>query len=93
MQSLPYAVVSRVPFQAMAGCGARQRNAPTGGAANGMPFQLMTPWSMAPLILPVSMTTTGAAAVALEATNADTSIAAAAVRPLRLIWNCIEVIS
>jgi hypothetical protein len=48
---------------------------------------------VAPLILPVSMTTTGPAAVALEATKADASIAAAAVRPLRLIWNCIEGIS
>src|SRR5438094_2643773 len=37
-------IASRVPFQGSGGSGARQRSAPTGGLANGMPSQAWPPW-------------------------------------------------
>src|ERR1035438_8238442 len=42
MQRAPYPVAWRTPVQAAAGCGAFQRNGPTGGAAYGMPLKVRT---------------------------------------------------
>jgi hypothetical protein len=70
MQSELYWVAVRTPVQFAAGCGARQRNGPTGGAANGTPFQLAIPSSTAPLSAPFATLTTGAAACALAAIGA-----------------------
>src|SRR3954467_3845453 len=67
MQSWPYSVAWRTPLHDAAGCGARQRSGPTGGAAKGMPFQLAPPPPTAPASLPVSMTATGPACVAAMA--------------------------
>src|ERR1035441_9612169 len=42
MQRAPYPVAWRTPVQPAAGCGAFQRNGPTGGAAYGMPLKVRT---------------------------------------------------
>ena len=63
MQSLRYALASRVPVHFAAGCGARQRSGPTGGAAKGIPFQLSTPSAVLPWSLPVSTVTSWACAL------------------------------
>src|SRR5471030_3048890 len=54
MQSGPYSLAERTPCHAVAGCGARQRKSPTGGAANGMPLNAMTPSCTLPRTTPVS---------------------------------------
>ena len=46
MQRLPNALPARTPSQFAAGCGARQRLAPTGGAAYGIPLNARTPLLM-----------------------------------------------
>src|SRR5258706_12122754 len=52
-QGAPYAVASRTPAHAVTGIGSRQRNAPTGGAAYGMPLNTAPPFSsIAPLTSP-----------------------------------------
>src|SRR5215471_18385268 len=43
MQTLPYLLASRTPLHFATGCGAVQRSAPTGGAANGMPLNARMP--------------------------------------------------
>src|SRR4051794_10537697 len=43
MQTLPYLLASRTPLHFATGCGAVQRNAPIGGAANGMPLNARMP--------------------------------------------------
>ena len=43
MQTLPNLLASRTPSHFATGCGAAQRSAPTGGAANGMPLNARTP--------------------------------------------------
>src|ERR1039457_5440942 len=42
MQRAGYSVAFRTPVHAAAGCGAFQRNGPTGGAAYGMPLNVRT---------------------------------------------------
>ena len=59
MQSWPYCVASNTPVQGLAGCGGRQRRAPVGGAAKGMPLKAVTPASVEPTRAPAS-TLTGA---------------------------------
>src|SRR5687767_13866578 len=55
-----------MPCQLAAGCGGFQRSAPTGGAANGMPLNAVTPATLpdAPVIKPLSMPTGSATAMA-----------------------------
>src|ERR1700761_5934122 len=53
----PNCVQSRTPLQGAAGCGARHRNAPTGGAANGIPLNTCTPSTTAPETNPSSTLT------------------------------------
>src|SRR2546423_2604729 len=50
------------PFHAAAGCGAFQRRAPIGGAANGMPLNTRTPSAAVPAIAPLSSLTVSEAA-------------------------------
>src|SRR5438445_11400861 len=45
--AFPNRVASRTPDQPAAGCGARKRKLPTGGAANGMPRNDRTPLATA----------------------------------------------
>src|SRR5690349_11163109 len=56
------AVAARSPGHASGFCGAFQRNAPTGGLANGTPRKIFTPSLLSPTNTPVSMVAfTGAA--------------------------------
>jgi hypothetical protein len=41
-----------MPFQGVTGCGGRQRNSPTGGAAKGIPLKLETPSPVTPRTIP-----------------------------------------
>ena len=50
----PKAVAARTPSQAAAGCGAANRSAPTGGAANGMPRKTARPASPLPRTRPAA---------------------------------------
>ena len=47
------------PAQAAGGCGGRQRNGPTGGAANGMPLNVSTPSWRTPCRRPKAVSITG----------------------------------
>jgi hypothetical protein len=47
VQGAPKAVASRTPFQGFTGAGSRQRSAPTGGSAKGMPLKAAPPFSSA----------------------------------------------
>src|SRR5580658_11374921 len=53
----PNCVHARTPSQGAAGCGARHRNTPTGGAAKGIPLKTRTPPSTSPEINPLSIFT------------------------------------
>src|SRR6185437_9792244 len=55
----PNMAASRTPSQALAGCGAANRRAPTGGWANGMPRKTATPFSTRPRTCPAAVRTTG----------------------------------
>lgn len=85
IQSLPYVPASRIPGQVAAGCGARQRRSPTGGAANGMPFQLSTAPSTVPRSTPCSIPTTVAATAGGVGTANQASTAAAASTAIRRV--------
>ena len=90
-QGLPNAVAFRVPCQAACGRGGRQRSAPTGGAAYGIPRKLRIPAATFPRTAPATVTTTvgpGVVAASLSgassrrppmpavaATNAPTTVA------------------
>src|SRR5262249_40082497 len=66
MQRVPNSVALRTPLQFFTGCGAFQRNSPTGGAANGIPRKTRTPGvpAVAPSTTPFSVRTSSAAATA-----------------------------
>src|SRR5262245_14614804 len=57
MQAGPNRLASFTPAQASTGWGTRQRRSPTGGAAYGMPFQLITPPAATPPTDPPSTIT------------------------------------
>src|SRR4249919_1045975 len=52
MQLGPYADACLMPVHGVTGCGAFQRDAPTGGAANGMPLNEAMPFATAPATRP-----------------------------------------
>src|SRR5947209_20502674 len=62
MQSAEYAFACRTSVQGVTGCGARQRNSPTGGWANGTPLKDSTASAVIPCNLPASVLTTPACA-------------------------------
>src|SRR5512138_611828 len=76
-QAGPNRLVSFTPAQASTGCGTRQRRLPTGGAAYGMPFQLITlPAATPPTDPPSTIAMSGSVvgwpnAVAAAATRAQ----------------------
>ena len=88
---LPNAVAFRIPSQAGCGRGGRQRSAPTGGAAYGIPRKLRIPAVTFPRTAPAAVTTTTAPGVvaasltcslvtrkppaAIAATNAPATVA------------------
>jgi hypothetical protein len=47
----------RTPCHGLTACGGRQRRAPTGGCANGIPLKAITPFAAAPRTLPLSICT------------------------------------
>src|SRR5215472_12675196 len=55
---LPKCVASRMPDQLAAGCGARKRSWPTGGAANGIPRNEREPAFTVPRTRPFAVRTT-----------------------------------
>src|SRR4029453_15061837 len=61
---LPNACASRTPRHASGGSGARQRRAPVGGAANGIPLKLATPPASIPSSSPKLVRTHGLAMTA-----------------------------
>src|SRR5690606_13331705 len=70
-QTSPYRVASRTPSQDAGACGSFQRRSPTGGAANGMFLNTVTPsifpgapWTSPCWVRTGADTPTGAAAVA-----------------------------
>src|SRR5579863_5750232 len=95
-QSLPGLVASLVPCHGAAGCGGRQRSAPTGGAAYGMPRNSLARPVRNPLTRPSRVPTTSgsnpdparpAAAAPGPAIpqTPTTSPAATSTRPARLV--------
>src|SRR5437867_2811032 len=78
MQRGPVAVALLTPVHAATGCGGFHRRSPTGGAANGMPLKLRTPFDIAPETSPPSIFTVSSAAnshsVQLAASPADRRI-------------------
>src|SRR5206468_6083831 len=62
-QTSPNVSALRTPVHFATGCGARHRNAPTGGAANGTPLNTRTPGAAADVAesRPASILTVGAA--------------------------------
>src|SRR5215467_2231817 len=60
MQAGPKRLASFTPAHASTGCGTRQRRSPTGGAAYGIPFQLITlPAATPPTDPPSTMAMSG----------------------------------
>jgi len=57
MQAGPKALASSTPSHGATGRGARQRKAPTGGCAKGMPLKLTTPSAAVPRTSPLSVRT------------------------------------
>src|SRR6476646_3479810 len=86
MQLCPSSRAERTPFQRGAGRGGRQRKAPTGGAAYGIPRKTVTPLveSTSPSSIPVSIATRGGDARCSEATDMSI-IATAAIRAGEII--------
>ena len=70
------------------GLGRRQRSAPVGGAAKGMPFQLCTPLAVAPRTMPLSTFTVVPAVADIAATIPQTSSPTAIV--LILLSTCFD---
>ncbi len=66
MQAGANRVAALTPCQGRTGCGARQRSAPTGGAAKGTPSKTPIPPAWLPWISPPS-TRSGAASAAAQA--------------------------
>src|SRR6185503_19496917 len=64
MQMGPNLLASRTPLQLAAGCGARQRRSPTGGAAKGIFLKTEMPPSVVPANLPCRIVTWGSAEAA-----------------------------
>src|SRR5690606_37903294 len=58
----PNSLPSRTPSQAATGCGGRHRNAPTGGAAYGLPLKLETSPPVVPPTIPEAVRTVCASA-------------------------------
>src|SRR5215469_18043371 len=52
---------TNVPKPVARGCGGFKRREPVGGCANGIPLKLSTPRKEVPIIVPLAMTTDGAA--------------------------------
>src|SRR5580692_6383051 len=73
-------VASRTPDQLAAGCGARHRSAPTGGAAYGMPRNSSTAPSATPRTAPLAVLATGPPAAACPRRTLAPTAGAAATR-------------
>jgi len=70
-----------MPDHAAGACGARQRNAPIGGAANGTPLNIVMPFSCTPSSNPLSVGMAAAdAADQRLARTSRTSIAPSAMK-------------
>src|SRR6478736_8937525 len=85
MQTLPYLLASRTPLHFATGCGAVQRNAPTGGAANGMPLNARMPGAdstLPPISPESSFSGSFIAAFADNETAVASASASASVRQL-----------
>src|SRR5262245_54969868 len=74
MQLAPYSAAFFSPVHGFTGCGACQRSAPTGGAANGMPLNDATPFAATPATLPP---VTSASRICHSASPANHRLAAA----------------
>src|SRR3954470_15707064 len=57
---LVHSVAWRTPSHGATGCGGRNRNSPTGGAANGTPLKTHTPSSSSPATRPAAVSAIGA---------------------------------
>ena len=53
----PKSIAFLSPFQAVTGCGSRQRRSPMGGAAKGMPLKTLIPEASVPTKIPSSTLT------------------------------------
>ena len=92
-QRLDRRVASRVDAHGVAGCGACQRRAPTGGAANGMPWNCraespIDPWTMPWGVLRVS----GSPSTTATAGAGDGWVAAEVVEGADVGWLADELL-
>src|SRR5512142_2544346 len=79
MQMGPNLLASRTPLHLAAGCGARQRRSPTGGAAKGMFLKTEMPPSIVPANMPCGRAICGSARAAPE-TRTENAAASAKLR-------------